>query len=103
MINDAFSFKRPFVIGDTTWQEICELKYDSCKRYNDTINPWYSISCYRQLSMEAFQKINASWITYNTLCVSQKWGDKVSYSEGADNLQEAYMKVSSYKLCPYGM
>ena len=101
MINDAFSFKRPFVIGDTTWQESCEPDY--CKHYNDSLNPWYSISCYRQLSMEAFQKINASWITYNTLCVSQKWGIKVDYSEGDDNLQEAYMKVSSSKLCPYGM
>ena len=98
-----FSFLRPFVIGDSTWQKTCEEDY--CKPMLDMSpsDPWFSMTCYRQMSMAAFAKINASWITYNTLCDSQKWGLKLSDSKHVDNLQEAYLEVSSYKLCPYGM
>ena len=104
-----FTFKRPFVIGDSTWQKWCGE--DSCKRTLDPSepldpsDPWYLITCYRQMSMAAFEKINASWITYNTLCDPMKWSYKLSDEEHQqkDNLQEANMKITSFAGCPYGM
>ena len=55
--------------------------------------------------MAAFEKINASWITYNTLCDPMKWSYKLSDEEHEqkDNLQEANMKITSFARCPYGM
>ena len=56
-----------------------------------------AVNCYKQISMESFKDVNASWISYNTLCDNEKWD--ISRSQ-VHNLQEAHhLEVSSYSKC----
>ena len=57
-----------------------------------------AVACYRQLVMENFKKINASWITHNALCDPEKWGWKAG-EEQVKNLQETHLEVYSANKC----
>ena len=59
----------------------------------------HAVACYRQLVMETFEKIKASWITHNALCDPEKWGWKAG-EEQVKNLQETHLEVYSANKCP---
>ena len=57
-----------------------------------------AVGCYRRLVMSSFERINASWITYNANCNPEDFGWTVS-DEHVKNLQETYMEVYSATKC----
>ena len=59
---------------------------------------WTAVQCYRQLVMESFKQINASWITHIALCNHEKWGWMAGEDQD-ENLQETYLEVYSANRC----
>ena len=56
------------------------------------------IACYKELVLASFEQINASWITYNTLCNPHQFGWYPA-REQVENLQETHLEVYSGSKC----
>ena len=84
-------------MGDTSCKEIdiCQQETNNSNLLPITFDD--AVNCYKQISMESFKDVNASWISYNTLCDHEKWD--ISRRQ-VNTLQEAHhLEVSSFSKC----
>ena len=88
-----------------SWLDVGFCQKDLCSGAvygsNDSSDPFTfeeAIGCYRRLVMTSFDRINASWITFNTQCYPEHFGYPVS-DEQVKNMQEMNMEVYSGTKC----
>ena len=56
-----------------------------------------AVKCHQELTMATFEKMNASWITYNTLC--NDYVGAYSMNEPTKHMQMASLDVYSMSRC----
>ena len=71
-----------------------------CYRFNKTedksLVEGFGVACYKELTMATFEKRNASWVTFNTLCNEVGKG---GFREPTKNMQMAKLDVYSMSKC----